>query len=76
MLTAELRPLPWTIRPQAAATVVWSGLVASAQAAGGWLQQANCALQGHVLVRHYEPHRMSLECIRCRHRTPGWEIGA
>jgi hypothetical protein len=51
---------------------LWAGLAASAVAVAGWLGRVECGLTGHVMVRQFEPHRMSLECLRCGERTAGW----
>jgi hypothetical protein len=44
-------------------------------AAAEWLRRASCGLMtGHDMVRHFEPGRVSLECLSCGERTPGWTI--
>lgn len=40
----------------------------------GWLRQARCGVTGHELVRQFQPHRVSLQCISCGHETPGWTL--
>jgi hypothetical protein len=53
-----------------------ASLAASAVAAAGWMVRMQCGLTGHVMVRQFEPHRMSLECLRCGERTAGWTFDA
>jgi hypothetical protein len=33
-----------------------------------------CSARGHVLIKHFEPGRICLECVSCGHRSPGWEV--
>jgi hypothetical protein len=33
-----------------------------------------CGLTGHDEMLRFEPKRLSLQCARCGHQTPGWEI--
>lgn len=35
-----------------------------------------CGLTGHDELLRFEPKRLSLQCTRCGHQTPGWEIRA
>jgi hypothetical protein len=44
--------------------------------AGAWLHQRLCGLYGHSMVRHFESTKLSLECVSCGHRTPGWDLKA
>lgn len=37
-------------------------------------RQTICALRGHERVLHFEPERLSLECLACGARTEGWTI--
>jgi hypothetical protein len=39
-----------------------------------WVRRAMCGLTGHAMVRHFEPGRMSLECMHCGEQTPGWAV--
>jgi hypothetical protein len=34
-----------------------------------------CGLHGHLIMMHYEPNRLSLECSLCGYKSAGWEIG-
>ena len=34
-----------------------------------------CGLHGHLIMMHYEPNRLSLECALCGYRSEGWEVG-
>lgn len=36
--------------------------------------QLLCAIRGHDLMMHFEPHRLSLECTACGRQTPGWNL--
>jgi hypothetical protein len=38
------------------------------------LRHVMCGLRGHESVMHFEPHRLSLRCLRCGHETPGWML--
>ena len=33
-----------------------------------------CGWRGHLMVRHFEPDRLSLRCLYCGKQTPGWSI--
>ena len=37
------------------------------------MRQFICGLEGHQMVRHFEPNRMALKCP-CGYETHGWEI--
>ena len=37
------------------------------------VRQFICGLEGHQMVRHFEPTRMSLKCP-CGYETRGWTI--
>jgi hypothetical protein len=49
-------------------------MVMPALAAAQWVGRACCGMRGHLMVRKFEPHRMSLECMRCGRRTAGWTV--
>jgi hypothetical protein len=34
-----------------------------------------CSLHGHVIMLHFEPNKLSLECSLCGYQTEGWEVG-
>jgi hypothetical protein len=34
-----------------------------------------CGLHGHLILMHYEPNRLSLECAHCGYKSEGWEVG-
>jgi hypothetical protein len=38
------------------------------------VQRMMCGLHGHETVLHFEPHRLSLQCLRCGHETTGWSL--
>jgi hypothetical protein len=39
-----------------------------------WGRQTLCRLRGHEMVRHFQPGRLSLGCLKCGAETPGWTI--
>ena len=34
-----------------------------------------CGLHGHLILLHYEPNKLSLQCSFCGYETEGWEVG-
>ena len=48
--------------------------VQTAAAAADRVRQAMCGLSGHAMMMHFEADRLSLECINCGRRTPGWSL--
>jgi hypothetical protein len=34
-----------------------------------------CGLHGHVIMLHFEPNKLSLQCSLCGYQTEGWEVG-
>jgi hypothetical protein len=34
-----------------------------------------CGFQGHQIMLHFEPNKLSLECSLCGYATEGWEVG-
>jgi hypothetical protein len=40
------------------------------------VSQLLCGLHGHLMVMHFEPHRLSLHCAWCGYHSHGWDIGA
>jgi hypothetical protein len=76
VLALQVRHISWP-RERAAAhlNAVWSRVAADALAAAGWLRRTRCGLGGHMMVRHFEPGRLSLQCVGCGEQTPGWTIG-
>jgi hypothetical protein len=34
-----------------------------------------CGLQGHQIMLHFEPNRLSLQCSLCGYESEGWEVG-
>ena len=34
-----------------------------------------CGLQGHLIMLHFEPNKLSLQCSLCGYETEGWEVG-
>jgi hypothetical protein len=42
---------------------------------GRYVSQLLCGLHGHLIVMHFEPHRLSLHCVWCGYQSHGWDIG-
>jgi len=34
-----------------------------------------CGLHGHVILLHFEPTKLSLQCALCGYESEGWEVG-
>lgn len=34
-----------------------------------------CLVHGHELVMQFDHRRLSLRCVHCGYRTPGWALG-
>lgn len=34
-----------------------------------------CGFQGHLIMLHFEPNKLSLQCSLCGYATEGWEVG-
>jgi hypothetical protein len=34
-----------------------------------------CGLHGHVIMLHFQPNKLSLQCSLCGYETEGWEVG-
>lgn len=34
-----------------------------------------CGIHGHLIMLHFEPHKLSLQCSLCGYETEGWEVG-
>jgi hypothetical protein len=39
------------------------------------LARFRCGLQGHLILLHFEPNKLSLECALCGYESEGWEVG-
>jgi len=39
------------------------------------LRRLPCVFRGHDSVLHFENNRLSLRCLSCGYRTPGWRLG-
>jgi hypothetical protein len=35
-----------------------------------------CGLHGHLIMLHFEPNRLSLQCSLCGYQSEGWEVGS
>lgn len=49
-------------------------MAAVAQLLFSFGRQALCALRGHDRIFHFEPNRLSLQCLACGAETPGWRL--
>lgn len=75
MLAAHIRQIPWASgHGVGVLNSLWARVSSDALAAVGWMRRAVCGLGGHAMVRHFEPGRMSLECMHCGERTAGWAV--
>ena len=34
-----------------------------------------CGLNGHLILMHFEPNKLSLQCSLCGYESEGWEVG-
>lgn len=34
-----------------------------------------CGMHGHLIMLHFEPNKLSLQCSLCGYRTEGWDVG-
>jgi hypothetical protein len=61
-----------TARPGEAARSVFSRIFAaiSRQLARLW-----CGMHGHLILLHFEPTKLSLQCALCGYASEGWEVG-
>jgi hypothetical protein len=39
------------------------------------MERIICFFRGHEFVPHFEHDRLSLRCLGCDYRTPGWPVG-
>src|SRR5436853_22318 len=37
--------------------------------------QAWCGVHGHLILLHFEPNKLSLQCGLCGYESEGWEVG-
>ena len=37
--------------------------------------QTWCGMHGHLILLHFEPNKLSLECGLCGYHSEGWEVG-
>jgi hypothetical protein len=48
--------------------------IALMRLAAWYVRKSVCGLRGHDMVLHFEPERLSLQCLACGVRTHGWTI--
>jgi hypothetical protein len=34
-----------------------------------------CGISGHLILMHFEPNKLSLQCAWCGYESEGWEVG-
>jgi hypothetical protein len=34
-----------------------------------------CGMHGHLILLHFEPNKLSLQCALCGYESEGWEVG-
>ena len=34
-----------------------------------------CGMHGHLIMLHFEPNKLSLQCSLCGYATEGWDVG-
>ena len=39
------------------------------------IAQLFCGIRGHVILMHFEPNKLSLQCGLCGYESEGWEVG-
>jgi hypothetical protein len=39
------------------------------------LAQLWCGVHGHIIMLHFEPDRLSLQCSLCGYESEGWKVG-
>lgn len=75
MLAADAGRLPYATQSGRDPIRAFSSrLRRDAAAAFVWLRRVRCGVGGHMMVRHFEPDRISLECVGCGKQTAGWVL--
>ena len=59
-------------KPEVAAVSWFSRLFA---ALARQLARLCCGMRGHLILMHFEPHKLSLQCGLCGYESEGWEVG-
>ena len=70
VMFAGIHTTGWS--PQGTTTGVRA--IALVRLAASYMREAVCGLRGHDMVLHFEPERLSLQCLACGARTQGWTI--
>ena len=34
-----------------------------------------CGMHGHLILLHFEPNKLSLQCALCSYKSEGWDVG-
>jgi hypothetical protein len=61
-----------TAQPQSASPNFLSRAVTASSRAFARLW---CGLHGHLILMHFEPNKLSLQCGICGYESEGWEVG-
>jgi hypothetical protein len=40
-----------------------------------WFARLWCGAHGHLILLHFEPNKLSLQCGLCGYKSEGWEVG-
>jgi hypothetical protein len=40
-----------------------------------FLARVWCGMHGHLILLHFEPNKLSLQCGLCGYESEGWEVG-
>jgi len=41
----------------------------------GQIARLWCGISGHLILMHFEPNKLSLQCAWCGYQSEGWEVG-
>jgi hypothetical protein len=61
-----------TRRDEAATPALFVRIVS---AIAGQFARLWCGMHGHLIMLHFEPNKLSLQCSFCGYETEGWEVG-
>jgi hypothetical protein len=63
---------PQTRQPEPASRGIVSRAVS---AIGCQFARLSCGMRGHLILLHFEPNKLSLQCGLCGYESEGWEVG-
>jgi hypothetical protein len=61
-----------TRRPEPASASIISR---ACSAVGRLFARLWCGMHGHLILLHFEPNKLSLQCGLCGYESEGWEVG-